>query len=92
MTKPGACRARRGAPRRLSRAPETLQAKLEAQRALRSLEARRNRARRELFESQDRIGQRRDELIAGVERQLQFSNTWNERFVVAWALDPVSDV
>jgi adenine-specific DNA-methyltransferase len=72
--------------RRLARLAETLADKLELQRSLKGLEQRRNASRRELFEAQDRIIARRDELIEAVERQLATSSAWQERFVISWAL------
>ncbi|MFN7456414.1 MAG: helicase-related protein, partial [Gemmatimonas sp.] len=69
-----------------ARGADTLAAKLEAQRTLKTLETRRNNARRELFDAQDRIAERRDELIAAVERQLGVKTSWSERFVVSWRL------
>lgn len=70
--------------RGLARGADALAAKLDAQRALKALEQHRNAARRELFDAQDRIADRRDELIAAVERQLAVQSTWSERFVVGW--------
>jgi adenine-specific DNA-methyltransferase len=69
-----------------ARSADTLAAKLEGQRVLKSLEHRRSGARRELFDAQDRIAERRDELIAAVERQLAVQATWSERFMVGWRL------
>jgi adenine-specific DNA-methyltransferase len=69
-----------------ARGADTLTAKLEAQRLLKSLEQRRNNARRELFAAQDRIAERRDELIEAVERQLAVQSTWSERFTIRWRL------
>ena len=72
--------------RGVARGADTLAAKLDAQRALKALEQRRNVARRELFDAQDRIAERRDELIAAVERQMAVQQTWSERYVVGWRL------
>ncbi len=72
--------------RGVARGADTLAAKLDAQRALKALEQRRNVARRELFDAQDRIAERRDELIAAVERQMAVQHAWSERFVVGWRL------
>ncbi len=72
--------------RREARVADTLAAKLEAQRALKALEQRRTSARRSLFEAQDRIAERRDDLIGAVERQLTVQPFWSQRFVVAWQL------
>lgn len=59
-----------GEARRAAAAALTLDQKLEAQKAVRALEQRRNARRRTLFEAQDEIDARRGELIAGIEAQL----------------------
>lgn len=56
--------------RRLASASLTLEQKLEAQKAVRSLEQQRNQKRKDLFDAQDEIDIRRDELIAGIEARL----------------------
>jgi adenine-specific DNA-methyltransferase len=56
--------------RRAATLPPTLATTLEAQRAVRALETTRHAKRRELFDAQDTIDERRDELIAGIERQI----------------------
>ncbi len=56
--------------RRAARNAPALADKLDGQRRIRDLEGRRNRKRRELFEQQDRIDAKRDELILAIERQL----------------------
>jgi adenine-specific DNA-methyltransferase len=72
--------------RRTSLAAATLAEKLAAQRSLKTLESERAAKRRALYDAQDRIGERRDELIASIERQLGASHTWSEIFVVRWRL------
>ena len=59
---------------------------LAAQRSLKALESERAANRRALYDAQDRIGERRDELIAAIERQSGASHAWNEIFVVRWRL------
>jgi len=72
--------------RRTSLSSAALTEKLEAQRTLRTLEASRARKRRDLYEAQDRIGSRRDEMIADIERQLEQRNTIERVFAVRWAV------
>jgi len=60
--------------------------KLAAQRSLKALESERAAKRRALYDAQDRIGERRDELIAAIERQSGASHAWSEIFVVRWRL------
>ena len=49
--------------RRAAALANSLQQKLDAQKALKGLEATRNRKRRELFDAQDAIDAQREELI-----------------------------
>ncbi|MES2644038.1 MAG: SNF2-related protein [Myxococcota bacterium] len=60
--------------------------KLDAQRSIRTLEQKRNRKRRDLFEAQDRIDEQRAALIAEIERQLATTHTLRPLFTVRWAL------
>lgn len=59
------------AQQREARKTKGLQEKLEAQKAWRVLEGRRDAKRRQYFEEQDRIKADQDALIQGLERQLQ---------------------
>jgi hypothetical protein len=61
-----------------------LEGKLAAQRMVRELEATRNKKRRELYEAQDEIDARRDELIANVEMRLKQVVAVRELFAVEW--------
>lgn len=72
--------------RRGSLAAGTLAEKLEAQRALKALEKQRADKRRALYDAQDKIAERRDVMIAEIERQLGATHTWSEAFVVRWEL------
>jgi len=63
-----------------------LKDKLEAQKALKSLEAERNRKRRELFDAQDAIDAQRDELIRRIEKQLSQKDTIQAVFRFRWRL------
>jgi adenine-specific DNA-methyltransferase len=64
----------------------SLQDKLEAQKAMKGFEATRSRKRRELFESQDKIDQQRDDLITRIEKQMQHSHSVKPLFTVRWTL------
>jgi len=64
----------------------SLHDKLEAQKSLKALESSRNRKRRELFDAQDAIDARRDELIARIEKQLRQRHTLRPLFVFRWRL------
>jgi superfamily II DNA or RNA helicase len=75
-----------GETRRASLASATLAEKLAAQRSLKALESERAAKRRALYDAQDRIGERRDELIASIERQLGATHTWSEIFLIRWRL------
>jgi adenine-specific DNA-methyltransferase len=72
--------------RRASLATAALADKLAAQKALKTLEATRAQRRRDLYDAQDAIGARRDEMIAGIERQLEQRNTLQQIFTIRWAL------
>lgn len=72
--------------RRGSLAAATLATKLEAQRLMKRLEGERADKRRALYDAQDQISERRDEMIGAIERQLGASHTWSEAFIVRWQL------
>jgi hypothetical protein len=60
--------------------------KLEGQRRQKELERQRAEKRRALYDAQDQIAARRDEMISAIERQLAATHTWSERWVVRWEL------
>ena len=64
----------------------TLQEKLDGEKAVKSIEARRNKLRRELYEQQDEIDQRREALIAEIEGQLKAEHGIQSLFITEWAL------
>ena len=64
----------------------SLQEKLEQQKKIRELESRRNTKRKELYESQDAIDRRRDELIDNIERQLRQKHSVQDIFTFRWTL------
>jgi len=72
--------------RTLSRQAATLSEKLEAQREQKALEQKRNKKRRELFDAQDEIDERRSGLIEGIERQLGSRHFVAPLFTVRWRL------
>jgi adenine-specific DNA-methyltransferase len=65
---------------------QALQDKLEAQKAIKALEKTRNTKRRELFDAQDAIDERRESLIAGIEKQLKQRREVRELFCIRWRL------
>ncbi len=72
--------------RRAAKGATSLQEKLAAQKALKKAEARRTKKRRELYEAQDVIDARRDELIENIERQLEQSDKLETLFTVHWSV------
>ena len=64
----------------------TLQEKVEAEKAVRNLEAKRNRLRRELYEQQDQIDQQREALIAEIEDQLKSQHGLVDLFMFQWVI------
>jgi adenine-specific DNA-methyltransferase len=64
----------------------TLEAKLAAQKRIRSLEGTRNDKRRSLFEAQDRVDRQRDELIAAIEGKLTQGTADHALFTIRWTL------
>jgi hypothetical protein len=60
--------------------------KLEVQQDIKSLEQRRNRKRRDLYEEQDRIDAQRSQLIEGIERQLRTTHEFKPLFTFRWTL------
>lgn len=72
--------------RRTAAASLTLEEKLRYQKEMRELEQQRNTKRRALFEAQDAIDRRRDELIAGIEGKLEQRIKEEEVFTVSWSV------
>jgi len=64
----------------------TLQEKLDGEKAVKSLEAKRNKLRRELYEQQDEIDGRRGALIAEIEGQLKTEHGIESLFTIHWEL------
>ncbi|PIE24050.1 MAG: DEAD/DEAH box helicase [Planctomycetota bacterium] len=74
------------AARKESKAQVTLALKLQAQKQIKKLEQRRNQQRRQLFEAQDEIDERRGQLIEEIEKQLQTEATRDMMFTIRWVL------
>ena len=60
--------------------------KLAAQREIKTLERRRNHKRRDLYEEQDKIDEKRAELIEDIEKQLAATHRYEPLFTVNWTL------
>lgn len=73
--------------RRDARLALDLEGKLAQHRTIKDLEARRSRKRRELYEAQDEIDSRKDELISGVEARLRQHVACDLVFTLAWAVN-----
>ena len=58
--------------------------KLEAQRTIKEMEKRRNEMRKKLYDAQDDVDKRKEELIARVERQLKQKTKQEELFTIRW--------
>jgi hypothetical protein len=72
--------------RRAATAALTLEEKLAVQKQIKALEVQRNAKRRTLFDAQDDIDRRREQLIAEIEGKLQQKTVLTELFSIAWRL------
>lgn len=72
--------------RRTASTANTLDQKLHWQKQQREMETRRNKLRRELFDHQDQIEEKRNGLITDLEKQLQQQLTEETLFTIAWEL------
>jgi adenine-specific DNA-methyltransferase len=72
--------------RRVATGAVGLEAKLKGQKAVRALENERSRKRKSLFEAQDDIDRRRDELIKTIEHRLKQKAAFEELFTIRWSL------
>jgi adenine-specific DNA-methyltransferase len=70
--------------RRAATAALTLEEKLAGQKQVKALEAQRNTRRRALFEAQDEIDRRREQLIAEIEGKLQQRLSAAMLFTIRW--------
>ncbi|NVI98473.1 DEAD/DEAH box helicase [Myxococcus sp. AM009] len=74
------------AAKKTSKSVVALAEKLEAQKVLKALEAKRNMKRRQLFDAQDEVVKRRDALIEDIEKQLQTKTSVESVFTLRWTL------
>jgi hypothetical protein len=72
--------------RRSAMGATSLQEKLAAQKELKKAEAQRTQKRMELYDAQDAVDVRRDELIENIERQLGQSDKLETLFSVCWSV------
>ncbi len=63
-----------------------LEEKLKAQREIKDMEAKRNKMRRELFDSQDLVDKQKEELIDKIEEHLKQRIAEKELFLIRWRL------
>ena len=64
----------------------TLEEKLAGQKQIKGLEAQRSAKRRSLFDAQDEIDRRREQLITDIEGKLQQKVTLEGLFTIRWAM------
>jgi adenine-specific DNA-methyltransferase len=64
----------------------TLEEKLGFQKNIRTLEGQRNNKRRALFDAQDEIDKKRDELISEIEGKLQRKEMLTSLFSIRWVM------
>lgn len=72
--------------RRTAATAPTLEEKLSWQKQQRELEQKRNKLRRELFDRQDQVEEKRNDLISGLEQQLTQKAEEKQLFVIEWEL------
>jgi len=72
--------------RRAAMAALTLEEKLAGQKQIKALEAQRNAKRRTLFDAQDEIDRRREQIIADIEGKLQQRVSQTKLFSIRWKL------
>lgn len=63
-----------------------LEEKLQAQKVIKEMEAKRNKMRRDLFESQDLVDKQKEELIEKIEAKLNQKISEEELFTIRWRL------
>ena len=73
--------------RRAATAALTLEEKLAGQKAIKALESQRNAKRRALFDAQDDVDRRREQLIAEIEGKLQQRVSQSNLFSIRWQLN-----
>ena len=73
--------------RKDERTTATLEQTLEIRKQINALEKKRREKIRDLYKEQDRIDEKREELQAKIERQLQGRSFTEEMFVIRWVLE-----
>ena len=63
-----------------------LEAKVKAQRAIKDLEKKRSEKRQHLFEAQDTIDDRKENLLDEIERRLKQEINTTELFTIKWTM------
>lgn len=64
----------------------TLEEKLAGQKQIKTLESQRNTKRKSLFEAQDEIDRKREQLIEDIEKKLEQNVSLREVFIIRWHL------
>lgn len=72
--------------RRTATVALSLEEKLAGQKQVKSIESLRNEKRRSLFEAQDQVDKRREELISQIEGKLIQNTTLKHEFIIRWRL------
>jgi adenine-specific DNA-methyltransferase len=72
--------------RRAAVAAVSLEAKLAAQKQMKTMESHRSTKRRSLFDAQDEIDRKRGELIAAIERKLDQKVRLEPLFTIRWSV------
>ena len=72
--------------RRKATVAVSLAEKLAAQKELKIQEKKRTQKRRQLYDAQDEIDERRDELIAGIERLMLQKQKVEVLFTISWTI------
>lgn len=73
--------------RKMAALAATLAEKLEAQKHIKALESNRKEKRKRLYEAQDEIDSRRDELIGQIEIQLSQQKSVSPLFAIRWTME-----
>jgi hypothetical protein len=63
-----------------------LEEKLALQKQQRQLESQRNKSRRELFDKQDEVDEKREQLIESLEGKLNKKTNTEELFIIQWSV------
>lgn len=72
--------------KRKTRQAETVEEQKEAQQMLKSLEKQQRRQRQEIFDVEDQIEERRDQLISALEKQMHQHSSSHQLFRIRWQL------